>query len=154
MRLLSSFLLAALLVGAADVRAQSDRDSSPWEKQAKRLSPIEGGTVISNFIQIMEAGGDSLWHGPLLSVYVEDAPEGQRFQTADEPVLLEDDNVVFALDVVSDPFPASTIWAGLAFAGTDDQPTAGGLLVSRDGGTSFSLLNPPLDAPADSTIGY
>jgi hypothetical protein len=154
MRLFSIFLLAALLVGAADVRAQSDRDSSLWEKQAKRLSPIDGGTVISNFIQIMEAGGDSLWHGPLLSVYVEDAPEGQRFQTADEPVLVEDENVVFALDVVSDPFPASTIWAGLAFAGTDDQPTAGGLLVSNDGGTSFSLLNPPLDQPADSTIGY
>lgn len=160
MRSLIILILVAGLTAVPAARAQSPSDASPnngaptWESQAKRLSPIEGGSVISNFIQIMAAGGDSLWHGPLLSVYVEDAPEGQRFLTTDEPVLLEDDNVVFALDVVSDPFPTSTIWAGLAFSGTDDQPTAGGLLVSTDGGANFDLLNPPLDESGDTSIAY
>ncbi|PEN14389.1 hypothetical protein CRI94_04975 [Longibacter salinarum] len=155
MRFFSLCLVAVLLVGVPDVKAQSDSFSKGrWEKQAKRLTPIQGGSVVSNFIQIMAAGGDSLWHGPLLSVYVEDAPEGQRFLTVDDPTLTEEENVVFALDVVSDPLPTSTIWAGLAFSGTDNQPTAGGLLVSTDGGANFSYLNPPLDAPGDTTIQY
>lgn len=139
--------------------AQVDRsaklfEAAPWTQQAKRIAPLEGNSVASNFIQITEAGGDSLWHGPLLSVYVENAPGGQNFQTIDRPELLEDENVVFALDVASDPLPTSTIWAGLAFSGTDEQPTAGGLLVSDDGGATVDYVPPPLDAPTDTTVTY
>ena len=153
--LLTVCLAAPLQTASAQVdRSARTFQEAPWQQQAKRLAPIDGNSVASNFIQIMEAGGDSLWHGPLLSVYVEDAPDGQTFQTVDRPELLEDDNVVFAMDVVSDPFPSSLVWAGLAFSGTDDQPTSGGLLVSADGGDTVDFVPPPLDQLADSTIGY
>ncbi len=153
-------VVLVLLLLAPDVQAQpvdppaNTRDGALWAAQAKQLAAIDGGSVVSNFIQIVEAGGDSLWHGPLLSVYVEDAPAGQRFQTVDRPELLDGDNVLFALDVVSDPVPASVVWAGLAFESTDGQPASGGLLVSTDGGASVTFRPPPLDARSDSTISF
>lgn len=149
---LISALLCCLLIAPAATAQEAPPVEATWEKQAKQLSLLDG-SVVSNFIQLLEAQGDSLWFGPLLSVYVEDAPEGERFQTADRPELLEDENVVFALDVEGTP-GSSVIWSGLAFAGRDGQAAAGGFLISQDGGQSFVARPSQLDGPAETSVSY
>ncbi|WP_258096764.1 FlgD immunoglobulin-like domain containing protein [Salinibacter sp. 10B] len=136
--------LFAVLVGllVPTIHAQSQ----DWKQQAKQLSPI--GAPVSNQIQVMAAAGDSLWHGPLLSVYVEEA---ERFETAEVDVL-ERDNVVFSLAAQNDARNAQ-IWAGLAFD-TGSGAGTNGFLVSTDGGRSFVRRSPQLDDPADTTVAY
>ena len=145
--LLAVWLLAALvLLPAAAVHGQP----TTWKQQAQALAPVDG--VSSNSIQTVAADGDSLWVGPLLSVYVE---ADDRFLTADVPELLEEDNVVFAIDATNNPgAPTSTVWAGLAFDTGGGTPGAAGFLFSTDGGDSFTARLPALDGAADTTVAY
>jgi hypothetical protein len=117
------------------------------------LQPTVG--LASNTVQELAAAGDSLWIGPLLTVYVE---EEQQLFTPDGPVvqrrLIDGSNVVLSLATKSKPVPQSTVWAGLAFDTGGDALGAGGFLVSTDGGESFEERPVPLDDPADTTVTY
>lgn len=134
-----------------------------WKQQAASLQPLRGPT--SNFIQSTSAAGDSLWLGPVLTLYPDDAadraaapecadrpdPEAPNcFLQVDNPVFTEGNNVVFALDI---PSP-DTVWAGLAFDTGDGRAGTGGFLVSRDGGRTFELTSTQLDAATDTTTAY
>jgi hypothetical protein len=138
--------LLVLVGGPAVVHGQP----MTWQQQAQALVPVDG--VSSNSIQTMEADGDSLWVGPLFSVYTE---AEARFLTADVPELLEEDNVVFTIDATNNPDAStSTVWAGLAFDTGGGTPGTAGFLFSTDGGDSFTFRLPALDAPEDTTIAY
>lgn len=135
-----------VVLGATPAAAQP----TTWKQQAQQLAPVDG--VSSNSIQTMEADGDSLWIGPLLSVYVE---AEQRLFTAQVPQLLDEDNVVFAIDATNNPEgPTSTVWAGLAFDAGGGTPGTAGFVFSTDGGDSFTSRLPALDAPEDTTVTY
>jgi len=127
-----------------------------WGQDVPRLQdlrPTPG--LASNTVQELEAAGDSLWVGPLLTVYAE--AEGQLF-APDDPVvnrrLGEGSNVVLSLAAEGGGGPASTVWSGLAFDAGGGTAGAGGFLVSTDGGQSFTERPVPLDDPADTTIAY
>jgi hypothetical protein len=111
--------------------------------------------LASNTVQELAAAGDSVWIGPLLTVYVE---EEQQLFTPDGPVvqrrLIDGSNVVLSLATRSTSVPQSTVWAGLAFDTGGDALGAGGFLVSTDGGESFDERPVPLDTPSDTTIDY
>jgi len=135
-----------MVLGAPSAAAQS----TTWKQQAQQLAPVDG--VSSNSIQTMEADGDSLWIGPLLSVYVE---AEQRFFTADVPQLLDENNVVLAIDATNNSDrPSSTVWAGLAFDAGGGTAGTAGFLFSTDGGDSFTTRLPALDAADDTTVTY
>ena len=128
-----------------------------WGQAPPRLQDLRPTTgLASNTVQELDAAGDSLWAGPLLTVYVEE--EGQLF-TPDDPVvnrrLGEGDNIVLSLAAGSEGGGPSTVWAGLAFDAGGGTIAAGGLLVSTDGGESFTERPAPLDSSAtDTTIAY
>jgi len=136
-------LLCAFLVPS--VQGQSTR----WTAQARQLAPLSD--IVSNRVQVLEAAGDSLWVGPLLTVYVE--KEG-GFQIADVPSLNDGQDVVFAIDARPGTARGSQVWAGLAFNTGGNVPGAGGFLVSTDGGETFTERSPQLDDPADTTLAY
>jgi hypothetical protein len=109
-----------------------------------KLLPADG--IPSNFVQVLEAEGDSLWIGPLLHLTTDG---GQSFAVAEADSLLNARNQVFALDV-----EGPLLWAGLAFATGDGGSGAGGFVFSEDGGETFTYRFPPLDALADTTVTY
>ena len=162
-------LLTAGAWAASSRPAASQPTSSPkaapngWKQQAEHLQPLRGPS--SNFIQSTAAAGDSLWLGPVLTLYLDraaertaapgcaDSPEEDArdcFLQVDAPAFTESNNVVFGLDVAS----ADTIWAGLAFATRDGTAGAGGFLVSRDGGATFERTRAQLDGAADTLATY
>lgn len=122
--------------------------SAPGQQQAKQLAPYP--SIVSNQVQVLEAAGDSLWSGPLLTLYW----EGQnRFEIADVPALTEQDNVVFS--IAARPLRSrSLVWAGMAFDTGGGQAGAAGFLMSRNGGASFVERSTQLDEPGDTTISY
>ena len=123
------------------------------QPRLQALRPTPG--LASNTVQELASAGDSLWAGPLLTVYAEDEA---RLFTPDDPVVarrLEDgSNVVLSLATEGGVQGGSTVWAGLAFDAGGNAIGAGGFLVSTDGGASFSTRPVPLDDPADTTIAY
>ncbi len=123
------------------------------QPRLQTLRPTPG--LASNTVQELASAGDSLWAGPLLTVYAEDEA---RLFTPDDPVVarrLEDgSNVVLSLAAEGGVQGASTVWAGLAFDAGGNAIGAGGVLVSTDGGASFSTRPVPLDDPADTTVAY
>ncbi|MCS3755334.1 FlgD immunoglobulin-like domain containing protein [Salinibacter ruber] len=123
------------------------------QPRLQALRPTPG--LASNTVQELASAGDSLWAGPLLTVYAE---EEARLFTPDDPVVarrLEDgSNVVLSLAAEGGVQAASTVWAGLAFDAGGNAIGAGGFLVSTDGGASFSTRPVPLDDPADTTVAY
>ena len=123
------------------------------QPRLQTLRPTPG--LASNTVQELASAGDSLWAGPLLTVYAEDEA---RLFTPDDPVVarrLEDgSNVVLSLAAEGGVQAASTVWAGLAFDAGGNAIGAGGFLVSTDGGASFSTRPVPLDDPADTTVAY
>ncbi|MCS4193279.1 hypothetical protein GGP50_001495 [Salinibacter ruber] len=123
------------------------------QPRPQALRPTPG--LASNTVQELASAGDSLWAGPLLTVYAEDEA---RLFTPDDPVVarrLEDgSNVVLSLAAEGGVQGGSTVWAGLAFDTGGDAIGTGGFLVSTDGGASFSTRPVPLDDPADTTIAY
>ncbi|MFB6098149.1 MAG: hypothetical protein ABEK84_03365, partial [Salinibacter sp.] len=128
------------------------RGQTPAQEHVQNLRP---GGLVSNTVRELATAGDSLWLGPLLTVYVESE---DRFLVPDDPVvrrrLIEGNNVVFSLAATSASQARSTVWAGLAFDAGGDAIGAGGFLVSTDGGRSFEARPVPLDDPADTTITY
>lgn len=143
MKRLSVAIVALLLVGG------------PCSVEAQRLAPTEG--LASNQVQTLAAAGDSLWSGPLLTLYLEpeDRPRPEdSLLTAQVPALTEEDNVVFALNAQQGSGGASRVWAGLAFSAGQNTAGAGGFLVSTDGGESFTRRPDHLDGPEDTTVSY
>lgn len=130
------------------VAPTADGQSAPGQQQAKQLAPYP--SIVSNQVQVLEAAGDSLWSGPLLTVYL----EGQeRFEIADVPALTDGDNVVFS--IAARPVrTGSLVWAGLAFDTGGGRAGAGGFLVSTDGGATFADRPTQLDEPGDTSISY
>lgn len=148
MRPLVVSILIVLGLAAGAVRGQS----------LKALQPTTG--VSSNTVQTLAADGDSLWVGPLLTVYVEaeaEEEQGQLFFAEGDAVeqrLLEGGNVVVSLATRGGTGAASSLWAGLAFEAGGGAIGAGGFLVSTNGGRSFEARPAPLDAAADTTVAY
>lgn len=131
-----------ILLGLAVPAAQAQTAS--WRSQAQDLTPLSD--LVSNQVQVLEPAGDSLWIGPLLSVYLE-GEDGLRI--ADVPALNEGNDVVFAIEA-----DGAAVWAGLAFDTGGSVPGAGGFVVSSDGGETFAERPPQLDAPEDTTVSY
>lgn len=144
MKRLSIFFL---LVGLSASAAWGQ--SPTWQKQARDLVPFPD--LVSNQVQTLEAAGDSVWIGPLLTVYVEE--EG-ALRIADEPTVNEGDDVVFSIAARNDAPPRDRVWAGLAFDTGGGTAGSGGFLVSADGGQSFSERPDQLDDPSDTTVAY
>jgi len=145
-RLLVCLFVLGLVVSSA-------RGQAPLSERLQDLRPTPG--LASNTIQELAAAGDSLWAGPLLTVYVED--EEQLFVPDDEVVqrrLVEGGNVALSLAAESRSTPESTIWAGLAFTTGSGAIGGDGFLVSTNGGQSFERRSVPLDDQADTTIAY
>lgn len=143
MRQLVVSILIVLGLAVGSVRGQS----------LKALQPTAG--VSSNTVQTLAANGDSLWVGPLLTVYVE--AETQLFLAEGDVVeqrLLEGNNVVVSLATEAGAGGGSPLWAGLAFEAGGGTIGAGGFLVSTDGGRSFEARPAPLDAAGDTTVAY
>ncbi len=128
-----------------------------WGQGQPRLQELRPTTgLASNTVQELASAGDSLWAGPLLTVYAEDQA---RLFTPDDPDVarrLEDgSNVVLSLAAEGGVQGTSTVWAGLAFDTGGNAIGAGGFLVSTDGGASFSTRPAPLDSSAtDNTVTY
>ncbi len=108
------------------------------------LRPVEG--IPSNFVQVLEAEGDTLWVGPRLHRTTDG---GASFAAAEVDALREARNQVFALDV-----EGPLVWAGLAFSAGGGAAGAGGFAFSEDGGETFAYRFPPLDEPDDTTVVY
>lgn len=145
------FLACLLVIGLAVPAAMGQ--PVPWTQVQQQLQPVGG--VASNTIQEVAAVGDSLWVGPLLTVYAE--AENQFF-APDDPVvqrrLEEGSSIVFSLAARRESVSRSVVWAGLAFDTGGNAIGAGGFLVSTDGGQTFEERPPQLDSPSDTTVTY
>ncbi|HKL87468.1 MAG TPA: hypothetical protein VJ884_00590, partial [Salinibacter sp.] len=90
-----------ILLGLSVPAAQGQTAS--WRTQAQDLMPLSD--LVSNQVQVLEPAGDSLWVGPLLSVYLESQ---DALRIADVPALNEGNDVVFAIEA-----GGAAVWAGL-----------------------------------------
>jgi hypothetical protein len=139
--LLSIFVygcLSACLAGSA--RAQFFKD--PTE-----LLPTTG--ILRNSVTNLHAEGDTLWAGPFLNVT---SDGGDAWFVADIDSLAGTRNSLFSLDV-----EGPVIWAGLGYSTVEDGsavPAVAGYAFSADGGRTFTLQGPHLDAPDDTTVTY
>jgi len=143
--------LLALLFGLTVSTGWAQDPATPRTDELARLP-----SIVSNDVRTLAPAGDSLWIGPLLTLYLapEDRPRPEaRLLVADEPVLTEQDNIAFSI-AARNADRQSKVWAGLAFDTGGGEPGAGGFLVSTDGGASFDRRDPQLDAPGDTTLSY
>ena len=108
------------------------------------LRPADG--IPNNFVQVLQAEGDSLWIGPELHLTTDG---GETFSAADVDSLVDARNQLFALDV-----EGPVLWAGLAFGTGNGGSGAGGFVFSTDGGETFTYRFPSLDAFGDTTVAY
>lgn len=124
-----------------------------WMHRVATLLPVPG--IADNFVSNLAARGDSLWIGPRLDLTFDG---GQTWYRANVDSITQGRGRVYALLVIGD-----TVWASLGTRyladlngdGIDDDVfEAVGLVVSTDGGQSWSFRFPPLDAPADTVILY
>ena len=148
-RLAASLLILGLVVPVAQGQPAF------WQKQARQLAPLPN--IVSNQVQELAPAGDSLWSGPLLTVYLEPNDRtnpADSLLIADVPALTEGDNAVFSIEAQPVSATRSLVWAGLAFDTGGNVPGAGGFLVSTDGGESFNERPTQLDAPSDTIIQY
>lgn len=125
------------------------------DQQARQLAPLPD--IVSNQVQVLAPAGDSLWSGPLLTVYLEpeDRPRpSDRLLTANVPALTDEDNLVFSIAARNVSPQRSLVWAGLAFQTGGGQAGAGGFLVSTDGGRTFDRQSSQLDASSDTSVSY
>jgi hypothetical protein len=132
--------ILVLLVGLLVPEASGQR--VPWHEPARQLAPLPD--LVSNQVQVLEPAGDSLWIGPLLSVYVE---AERALRIADVPALNESDDVVFSIEAGTAPSRRAPVWAGLAFDTGGNVPGAGGF-------QSFEERSPQLDTPSDTTVSF
>jgi hypothetical protein len=143
------FLIVGLTAPAAVGQSPS------WKRQVRQLAPVPD--LASNQVEVLAPAGDSLWIGPLLTVYLEPEDRSRpedRLLSPDVEAIDGGDNVVFALEARNASPARSLVWAGLAFDTGGGVAGAGGFLVSTDGGSSFTERPAQLDAPSDSTVAY
>lgn len=135
--------LAVLLFLPAVALAQ------PVSRETADLVPVPG--LLRNGVSNLHAEGDTLWAGPLLNVTTDG---GESWLVSDADSIASTRNRVFSIDV-----EGSTVWVGLGYdfseAGSNESVvTAGGFLVSRDGGRTFTYRPPQLDAATDTVEVY
>lgn len=145
-------VLIALLLGFLGGPAWGQ--TAPWKQEAKQLTRLPD--LVSNDVQVLAPAGDSLWSGPLLTLYL--APEDRddpadSLLIADRTELTEGQSVVFSIEA-ENTASVGRVWAGLAFDTGGGEPGADGFLVSTDGGQSFTRRDPQLDASSDTTVAY
>ena len=139
-----------LLSGLFSTSAASQNLAADPQTIAELL-PVTG--ISRNSVSNLHANGDTLWVGPFLNM----TPDGgASWFLADADSLLESQNRVFSMDVEGE-----VIVAGLGYNFREETagrvsfvPSAGGFLVSTDGGENFDYRFPPLDLPGDSLVPY
>jgi len=148
-------LLVCLCVLGVGGAPASGQERAQVRLQELRPTP----TIASNTVQELSAAGDSLWIGPLLTVY---AAEKDALFAPEDPAVEQrlgegSGNIVLSLAADAKIGSGSTVWAGLAFDAGGSSIGAGGFLVSADGGESFEERPAPLDdpdEPSDTTVTY
>lgn len=106
-------------------------------------------SILDNSVSNLHAEGDTLYVGPQLNIT---GDGGATWLVGRADSLQGTRNRIFSIDV-----EGSTIWLGLGYIdeASDGSPqSAGGFLVSTDGGESFEYRSPQLDAPGDTEIQY
>lgn len=105
------------------------------------------GGILGNSVSNLFLNGDSLWAGPFISVT---ADGGTTWETPSVETLLGESRV-FSLDI-----ERQTVVIGLGYNDEDNGgiQTAGGFLVSTDGGENFTLRQPQIDSPGDTLVTY
>ena len=134
------FLLALCLIASTNVYAQMP------------VLDVAGvPTIVRNSTANMHAQGDSLWVGSFLSLTTDG---GNTWQIANTDSLFDTRNSVFSIDIEGD-----VMWVGLGFTSTaadggGGEASAGGFLVSTDGGQTFNYRFPQLDGSEENTVTY
>ena len=116
--------------------------------EVTRLIPSPTG-ILRTSISNLHAEGDTLWVGPLLNVTTDG---GETWLVADVDSLSDTRNRVFSIDV-----EGQDVWVGLGYTSLTsdgDFPSAGGFLVSHDGGETFAYRFPQIDALTDTLVQY
>ena len=107
-------------------------------------------TIARNSTANLHAQGDSLWVGSFLNLTTDG---GNTWQIADVDSLFGSRNSVFSIDVEED-----VMWVGLGYSSQEasgsSEPSAGGFLVSTDGGQSFEYRFPQLDGAENDSETY
>ncbi len=106
--------------------------------------------IVRNSTANLHARGDSLWVGSFLNLTTDG---GSTWLLADADSLFGSRNSVFSIDTEGD-----VVWVGLGYlsdatSGSSEQ-SAGGFLVSTDGGRTFTYRFPQLDSPDSDTETY
>ncbi len=106
--------------------------------------------IVRNSTANLHARGDSLWVGSFLNLTTDG---GSTWFLANADSLFGSRNSVFSIDTEGD-----VVWVGLGFlsdasSGSSEQ-SAGGFLVSTDGGRTFAYRFPQLDSPDSDTETY
>ncbi len=117
------------------------RESPAQAPNAAQIAEMIPG-ILSNSISNLHHENGVLWAGPFLN-YTDDG--GLSWARAGADSLFGTRNRVFSIDIEGD-----VIWVGLGFndnSAGDNVQSAGGFLVSLDGGQSFSYRFPQLDNP-------
>ena len=119
--------------------------------QAPSLDVAGVPTIVRNSTANLHAQGDSLWVGSFLNLTTDG---GNTWQIAETDSLFDTRNSVFSIDIEGD-----VMWVGLGFTssaadGGSGEASAGGFLVSTDGGQTFSYRFPQLDGSDDVSQRY
>ncbi len=118
--------------------------------QVPTLDVVGVPTIARNSTANLHAEGDSLWVGSFLNLTTDG---GDTWLIAEADSLFGTRNSVFSIDVEGD-----VVWVGLGFtsigANGSGEPSAGGFLVSEDGGRSFVYRFPQLDGAEQVTESY
>lgn len=135
-------LLAVLTTGSSSAQ-QLDGLNKAGGLQA--FEPT--GSILGNSVSNLFLNGDSLWAGPFASMT---ADGGATWEAPDIEMLLGESRM-FSLDI-----EGQTIVIGLGYNDEDNGgvQTAGGFLVSTDGGETFVLRQPQIDSPGDTLVTY
>lgn len=137
--------MTGLLFGATSVvHAQSYKLQNSG---VQAIIPTDG--ILNNSVSNLHAEDDTLYVGPLLNIT---GDGGASWFVAEHDSLQDSRNRIFSIDV-----EGSVIWLGLGYiddASGDGFQSAGGFLVSTDGGETFEYRNPQLDAPGSTSVQY
>lgn len=118
--------------------------------QVLTLDAVGVPTIARNSTANLHAQGDSLWVGSFLNLTTDG---GNTWQIADADSLFGSRNSVFSIDV-----EGNVMWVGLGFSSQEasggGEPSAGGFLLSTDGGRTFIYRFPQLDGGEDDTEVY
>ncbi len=146
--ILSCIGIAMLLLPGVAV-GQQFAPSAVDQRAAQALEPADG--ILGNSVTNVFANGDSVWVGPLLSLTTDG---GASWQAPNLELVLagrNEESRAFSIDIEGE-----TVWVGLGYndAANDGVQTAGGFLVSTDGGETFEYRISQIDSPGDTTVVY